>query len=421
MGVQNEREFNTFLVTKGASYVTAVIDWRISLQVNLNDASIGKSSKVDEQCIAGPLTVSVLDAMWTGMLQNKKARKKCWVMDYFVCLNFLCSEWFGLRTHMAEEIFACSKEEWDLRAPELNNGMYIRDGIWFVREKHSDNTTSWSVYKLFTKQERKTHDFIKTTGSRDPERVTICIRDQWQTLAIKDCLGIVQVTELLSQAFRSFFGYPIGHEERNYSSNIRSSRGSKILLCHALPNPDFTKISKQFIQYKCDPHKLDCYVDVSNDEVLKQVEFKGGNASVKARAAMVKLDYEINGKKQTGVMLMKHPPSPRALHGVMKSSHAKGTTKLIRYAIDLVKQANITTLDRRLSTGKRFTSEEISSLVILATELMSNRGVKLDYRWFRRKHYAAKLLFVKKLVERELCDGHQFRNWVVQKYRRCIK
>ena len=120
MQVATPEEYNTFLVTKGSHYVKAVLYWKIALQVNLNNASMTiprtsvEKDALEEQIIAGPLTELFLDSMWKGMLCNKKSRKS-WVMDYFVCLNFFCSKWFDARTHMAEEIFACSKAEWDLR------------------------------------------------------------------------------------------------------------------------------------------------------------------------------------------------------------------------------------------------------------------------------------------------------------------
>jgi hypothetical protein len=428
MKVSNPREYNTFLVTRGANYVTAIVDWKIALHVNANDASMytarseAEKEASEDQFIAGPLTVSLLDGIWIGMQQNKKARKKRWAMDYLVCLNFLCSEWFGSRTHMAEELFACSKAEWELRDPDDIHGTYVRGGIWFVREKHSDNTVSWFVHILFTKQERKKYDFNQTAKSKDPTRITLCIHNQWQELAIKDCLGIVKVLELLPQAFRAYFGYPIGQEERNYSSNIEPSRGSKVLLCHALPNPDFPVKSKQFIQYDCDPHKQDCYINNDNEYVLEQVGFKGVRPSAATLETMSSLEYEVNGEKKTGVTLMKHPPSARALHGVLKSWGGSGVEKLTKHAIDLVKEAKISPKDAHLSTGKRFTSEEVIGLEILANELGSYRGgVKLNYRWFRRKKFAAKLLFMKKLAVRELGEEHKFTKWVVQKYRRCIK
>ena len=43
----------------------------------------------------------------------------------------------------------------------------------------------------------------------------------------------------------------------------------------------------------------------------------------------------------------------------------------------------------------------------------------MNYRWFRRKHYAAKLFFSKKLAEKGMGKEHKFIKWVNAKYKAC--
>ena len=365
MQVATPEEYNTFLVTKGSNYIKAVLYWKIALQVNLNNASMStprtaeEKDAEEEQIIAGPLTESFLDSMWNGMLHNKKMRKSSWAMDFFVCLNFFCSKWFDARTHMAEEIFACSKAEWDLRDSKYNHGQHIRDGIWFVRDHDT-----WFVFLLFTKQERKVDGFTETRRSKEPIQISVCIRGAWQKCCARYD-GIAKVLEVLPKAFYEYFGYALGQERRNYSSNVKSSRGAKVLLNHSLPNPDFPSECRQFIQYDCDPHEQDCYVNLSNEQILKRVQWNRV-ISKNAQSAMASICYEINGVAKVGVAPMRYPPTARALHGVMRPNHGRGVRKLTAYAVKLVKYATI---------GLK--------------ELILSKNVKLSYRWFGRKHHAS--------------------------------
>jgi hypothetical protein len=333
-----------------------------------------------------------------------------------VTLNLLCSSWLSLRTHMSEELFACSKTEWDLRDPNTNHNQYIRDGVWFVRDVDKEGKISWSMFVLFTKNERKKHGFKRVEKTtKDPIEIILSLRGVWKPVA-EQYPGMKELLTMFPSAFHHFFGYSLGGEKRNYSSCVSKDGGKKILLCHSLPNPAFSKTSLQFLQYDCDPHDGDCYVDVDNTAMLESVGFKGSKPSVDVQKAMCEVEYSVNGETKTGISLVNHPPSARKLHGVMKANEGCRVKKLLQYAQQLVQGVRITTKDVRLSSGERFSSNEAEGFGFLVKALVEDELVQLDYRFFGRKHYLGSLRSAHKLAERDLPKRNHYTAYTKDEY-----